>query len=214
MTLASAYTMHAPPGVTFSSWPALPAPPCAGMQVTPTAITVPAGVQLNPASSCHVGATVTTSGEGNFVLDSPTVTTAILQGPTVTFGGGTYSFNGGGGYYLSSGSNPSVDAGSVTSMPLQVTVGSAAIWSDTYVFDFVGTSQSFTVPIGNAATPNLLTRSAGTLTVNGIAGTPPYSATAPNQPTIGTAFQPIADKLFAPVAIPAGSTVLGKALHP
>jgi hypothetical protein len=70
------------------------------------------------------------------------------------------------------------------------------------------------VPIGNAATPNLLTRSAGTLTVNGIAGTPPYSGTAPNQPTIGTAYQPIPDKLFAPVLIPDGSTVLGRALQP
>jgi len=198
-TLSSAFTINAPAGVTFSALTTPPAPPCPGLVVTPTAITLPVGTAIPPGSGCYIGANVTASAPSVYVFHAPTVTTVQMQGPTVTIAGGTYTYNGNGSYNFASGTRPAINTNTVVPLPVQISIGSEVIWSDLYYLDFVGTSTSFTVPIGSSTTPNLLVRSAGPLTVS---GTTPYSTTPPNQATVGTAFAPIPDKRFAPVTMP------------
>lgn len=199
-TLSSPFTINAPAGVTFSALTPQPAPPCPGLVVTPTAITLPIGTAIPPGSGCYIGANVTATTQKVYVFHTPTVTTVQMQGPTITMAGGTYTYNGNGSYGFASGTRPAINTNTVVALPVQISIGSEVIWSDLYYLDFVGSPTSFTVPIGVPGTPNLLVRSAGPLTVN---GTAPYSTNPPNQATIGTAFAPIPDKLFAPVVMPA-----------
>ncbi len=203
-TLSAAYVISAPPGVTFSALSSPPAPPCPGLIVTSSALSLPAGTAIPPGSGCYIGAQVAAPASAAYEFSAPAVATVQMQGPTIIFAGGTYSYNGAGGYNFASGTRPAVNAGTLQSLPLQISIGSTVLWSDVYYLDFVGTSASFTVPLTSMVTPNFLERSAGVLTVNGVPGTPPYSTTPPNQANIGTPFAPIPDKRFWTVTTPAG----------
>jgi len=205
-TLTGDYVVAAPPGITFRAG-TVPAPPCPALKVTPQVLTLAAGTAIPPGSGCYLGAAASATAAGAYIFDVPAASSIVYQGPTITVGGGTYRYNGGGSFGLSGGSLPSINVGSITSLPLQISIGSTVLWSDNLVLDFAGSPTSFEVPLGSATTPNLLVRSAGALTVNGVPGTPPYSNTPPSQPTIGVAFDPIPDKQFVPAIVPSSAVV-------
>lgn len=210
-TLTAPYVVTAPAGTTFTALTPQPAPPCPFLVTTATSMTLPAGTAIPPGSGCYIGVSVTATADGAYDFSAPSAATVQMQGPTLSFAGGTYTYNGAGGYGFASGTRPAINTGTPQALPLQISIGSTVLWSDMYYFDFVGSSTSFTVPIGAPSTPNFLVRSSGVLTVNGVPGTPPYSTTAPNQANIGTAFAPIPDKLFWPVAMPGTQSAMDRA---